>query len=67
MRLGEILMRKGLISPLQLESAVSVQNKNGKHQKLGELLMLQGLISKNQLHDSLLEQQWRQQGLWVID
>ncbi|WP_019500593.1 hypothetical protein [Pseudanabaena sp. PCC 6802] len=67
MKLGEILVRKGLISPLQLENAVAMQNKNGKHQKLGELLMFQGLISKNQLNDSLLEQQWRQQGLWVID
>jgi hypothetical protein len=67
MRLGEILVRKGLISPLQLEGAVTTQDKNGKRQKLGELLIFQGLISTRQLKDSLLEQQWRQQGLWVID
>jgi hypothetical protein len=67
MKLGEILVRKGLISPLQLEGAVALQDRDGEHQKLGELLILQGLISTRQLNDSLLEQRWRQQGLWVID
>jgi hypothetical protein len=67
MQLGQILVKKRLVSSSQLEKMVDLQNRTKRSQKLGELLMLQGLITKNQLNDSLLEQQWRSQGLWVID
>jgi hypothetical protein len=67
MQLGQILVKKKLVSSSQLEKMVELQNKTRRSQKLGELFMLQGLITKNQLNDSLLEQQWRSQGLWVID
>lgn len=67
MQLGQILVKKKLVSSSQLERMVELQNKTRRSQKLGELFMLQGLITKSQLNDSLLEQQWRSQGLWVID
>jgi hypothetical protein len=67
MQLGQILVKKKLVSSSQLEKMVELQNKTRRSQKLGELFMLQGLITKSQLNDSLLEQQWRSQGLWVID
>jgi hypothetical protein len=67
MKLGQILVRKGLISEIQLEKAVELQSRNTQPKKLGELLMFQGLINSRQLNESLLEQQWRHQGLWVID
>ncbi len=67
MQLGQILLKKQLISSSQLEQMVELQQKNQRSQKLGELFMAQGLITNHQLNDSLLEQQWRSQGLWVID
>jgi hypothetical protein len=67
MQLGQILVKKKLVSSLQLEEMVELQNQNKRSQKLGELFMSQGLITHRQLNDSLLEQQWRSQGLWVID
>jgi hypothetical protein len=67
MQLGQILVKKKLVSSSQLEKMVELQNKTRRSQKLGELFMLQGMITKSQLNDSLLEQQWRSQGLWVID
>jgi hypothetical protein len=67
MQLGQILVKKRLVSSLQLEKMVELQNQNKRSQKLGELFMSQGLITRRQLNDSLLEQQWRSQGLWVID
>jgi N-acetylglucosaminyldiphosphoundecaprenol N-acetyl-beta-D-mannosaminyltransferase len=67
MQLGQILVKKKLISSAQLEKIVALQNRSRRSQKLGELFMSQGLITKTQLNDSLLEQRWRSQGLWVID
>jgi hypothetical protein len=67
MQLGQILVKKKLVSSSQLEKMVELQNKTKRSQKLGELFMLQGMITNSQLNDSLLEQQWRSQGLWVID
>jgi hypothetical protein len=67
MQLGQILVKKKLISSSQLEKMVELQRNSKRSQKLGELFMSQGLITNRQLNDSLLEQQWRSQGLWVID
>jgi hypothetical protein len=67
MQLGQILVKKKLVSSSQLERMVELQSSNKRSQKLGELFMSQGLITNRQLNDSLLEQQWRSQGLWVID
>ncbi len=67
MQLGQILVKKRLISSVQLENVVKLQNQNKRSQKLGELFMSQGLITNRQLNDSLLEQRLRLEGLWVID
>ena len=63
-KLGWILLNKKLISPPQLEAALTRQHHCC--QKLGELLMSEKLISDEQLEQSLREQYWRRNGYWVI-
>lgn len=65
MKIGEILVRRGLISSTQLEQAITVQGVC--HVRLGELLVTEGWIQANDVEQALLEQKWRQKGLWVID
>ncbi|MFM6191661.1 MAG: hypothetical protein ACKPEN_03725 [Planktothrix sp.] len=65
MKLGEILVRKGLISSTQVEQAITVQKIC--YLKLGELLVSEGWIQTTDIEQALLEQKWRQKGLWVID
>jgi hypothetical protein len=65
MKIGEILVRRGLISSTQLEQAITVQGICSL--KLGELLVTEGWIQTNDLEQALLEQKWRQKGWWVID
>ncbi|WP_235440912.1 hypothetical protein [Limnoraphis robusta] len=65
MKLGEILIRKQLISLSELEQALTLQSSCS--QKLGEILMGQGLIQRGDLEQALKEQYWRQNGFWVID
>lgn len=63
-QLGWILTRNKLITPPQLEIALTTQRMQPK--KLGELLMEQRLISEDQLRDALREQTIRRRGHWVI-
>ena len=63
-RLGQILVKKKLISEDQLQEAVELQQSY--RLKLGELLVRCGYIAPAQLDEALREQQWRRQGLWVI-
>ncbi|MGD1713728.1 hypothetical protein [Hydrocoleum sp. CS-953] len=65
MKIGEILIRRDLISQAQLDQAIDVQASC--RQKLGELLMFQGWIQQDDLEMALREQYWRQNGYWVID
>ncbi len=65
MKIGEILIRRQLISQAQLEQAIDIQSSS--HQKLGELLMFQGSLQQDDLEMALREQYWRQNGYWVID
>ncbi|ACK68897.1 hypothetical protein PCC7424_0431 [Gloeothece citriformis PCC 7424] len=65
MLLGQILMRKKLISPDQLEAVINQQSTSKK--KLGELLLQRGLIVNEELEAALKEQYWRKNGFWVID
>lgn len=65
MLLGQILIRKNLISHDQLERVIDQQNRNRK--KLGELLLQNRLIASEQLEEALKEQYWRRNGFWVID
>ena len=65
MLLGKILLRKRLISPIQLNRALEIQSLTGI--KLGEILVTKGLIEYQDLEQALLEQYWRKNGFWVID
>ena len=65
MKLGQILIRKRLISPSQLEQTLTLQSEYS--QKLGQLLVGQGLIREEDLQRAIREQTWRQNGFWVID
>jgi type IV pilus assembly protein PilB len=53
-RLGELLVRAGLISGTQLEEALAEQRKNGK--RLGSLLVEIGLVSETQVTQILSQQ-----------
>jgi hypothetical protein len=64
MLLGEILIRKKLITCQQLEKAL-IKQKTHK-QKLGAILLNLGFISHDELKGSLKEQYWRRNGYWVI-
>ena len=68
MKLGEILVHKGLISQSKLEQIINVQSSNqSTNQKLGELLVDYGIIDMTALEIALTEQHWRNKGFWVID
>ena len=65
MKIGEILIRRELISQAQLDQAIDIQASCS--QKLGELLMFQGWIQPDDLEMALTEQYWRNNGYWLID
>ena len=65
MKIGEILIRRQLISQTQLDQAIKIQASC--RQKLGELLMFQGWIQPDDLEMALREQYWRNNGYWLID
>ncbi|MGB3191471.1 MAG: hypothetical protein WBB43_18845 [Limnoraphis sp.] len=64
-KLGQILVRKKLISFSQLEQILTFQSSSS--QKLGELLVTQRLIGEEDLQLAMKEQYWRHNGFWVID
>ncbi|MDD5561850.1 MAG: ATPase, T2SS/T4P/T4SS family [Candidatus Omnitrophica bacterium] len=47
LRLGELLIREGLITPSQLEKAISVQRKESG--RLGEVLIKLGMVKEDQI------------------
>jgi hypothetical protein len=53
-RLGSLLIRKGLLTQAQLDTALQVQLKT--QQRLGEVLVEQGLLSERQLQKALKKQ-----------
>jgi hypothetical protein len=65
MKLGELLIRKKLISQEQLNQALELQAS--MQCRLGELLVERSLISIDNLTRALQEQYWRNNGFWVID
>lgn len=67
MQLGQILLRKQLVSVQQLEQVLREQTATQKQKRLGELLLEHAMISPEELTLTLLEQQWRRRGYWVID
>lgn len=53
-RIGEVLVQKGLLTPLQLKQALAEQGSSG--QKLGEVLVQKELVTRSQLVRALSEQ-----------
>ena len=51
-RLGDILVKSGLISPAQLEQAVADQDK-ARDKRLGEILVAHAFISREELHTQI--------------
>jgi hypothetical protein len=64
MKLGQILIRRQLISEQQLHEALRLQQF--RFRQLGQILVMQGLISPQELQAALEEQHWRRYGFWVI-
>ena len=62
--LGWILLRKGWITPAQLEMALHSQQTIAT--PLGTLLMQDSLLPSEQLDLALKEQFWRRNGYWVM-
>lgn len=60
-RLGEFLMKTGVISPEQLELALHQQKEN--HERLGQVLLSMQLIDENSLREALA----RQSGFPIVD
>ncbi len=47
LRLGELLIKEGLLNPVQLEKAISIQRQEGG--RLGEVLIRLGMVKEDQL------------------
>ncbi|WP_299487914.1 M23 family metallopeptidase [Acaryochloris sp. IP29b_bin.137] len=56
-RVGEVLLQKGLINAAQLKNALRTQRAS--HQKLGEVLVQQGVVTPKQVRQALNEQFFR--------
>jgi N-acetylglucosaminyldiphosphoundecaprenol N-acetyl-beta-D-mannosaminyltransferase len=63
-KLGQLLVRKNVISPSSLEQLLQEQKQS--NYRLGEYLVEQSILSPAQLENTLLEQCWRRKGVWMI-
>jgi type IV pilus assembly protein PilB len=55
MRIGQILLREGLIDDRQLERALSIQSRQTSYRPLGEILRELGFVSRRTFHEVLLK------------
>ncbi len=53
-RLGQIMLKKGKISPQQLQTLLQKQKSTGK--KIGELLVEEGLVTKEEIQQTIMQQ-----------
>jgi hypothetical protein len=51
-RLGDMLVKTGVITQAQLDAGIAIQDKR-RDKRLGELLVEMGLLTLDQLHDSI--------------
>jgi type IV pilus assembly protein PilB len=65
LRLGELLMSEGLLTPAQLEEALRVQRKPDSYAPLGHILIAQRIVTRDQLL-SVLERHRRSSKLGNI-
>ncbi len=56
MRLGDILLKRGLVTPDQLEAALAVQQSQSVHRWLGQILLDQKILAESDLAKALAEQ-----------
>ena len=49
-RIGELLLKRGLITPEQLQQALYLQQKQDRDKQLGQILVELGFISRNDLY-----------------
>jgi len=56
-RIGQLLVKEGLINERQIEQARAVQAQESIYKPLGEILRELGFISRRKLHDVLLKYQ----------
>ncbi|GJM25845.1 MAG: hypothetical protein DHS20C16_22600 [Phycisphaerae bacterium] len=54
-RVGDVLVERGLITPQQVDEAIAVQQEDGKRQLLGEILIELGYVSQEQLTAALAD------------
>ncbi|HNO77486.1 MAG TPA: GspE/PulE family protein [Phycisphaerae bacterium] len=54
-RVGDVLVERGLITPKQVDEAIAVQQEGGKRQLLGEILIELGFVSQEQLTAALAD------------
>lgn len=54
-RVGDVLVERGLITAQQVDEAISVQQESGKRQLLGEILIELGYVSQEQLTAALAD------------
>ena len=55
-RLGDLLVEKGLIDKKQLEHALRVQKESNYTRKLGEILIEEGFVTEREIAEQLAEQ-----------
>ena len=65
MKLGEILIRRNVINPDQINQAIQIQQT--VHQKLGKILIDCYYLDSDVLERSLQEQYWRSKNKWIIN
>ncbi len=56
-RVGDVLVERGLVSSQQIEEAILVQQEGGKRQLLGEILVELGYVTQEQLTSALADAQ----------
>ena len=56
-RVGQLLVKEGVIDERQLEQALTVQAQQAAYRPLGEILRELGFVSRRKLHDVLLKYQ----------
>ena len=60
MRIGEILVRHGVINLEQMHEALCRQRLS--HRRLGDVLIEEGMATISQVNAAITEQEWRQGG-----
>ena len=55
MRIGDVLVERGLVTPAQIEEAIGIQKQGGKRLLLGEIIIDRGFCSRAELTEALAD------------